>query len=81
MWETIIGGVVTLVVGLFGIWWKNRSDKTKQEELGEQRISNLHHQKNAAAKKAADKRLRQDLPEGKELIDALEEDARRAGRD
>lgn len=81
MWEAVISVIGTIIVGLFGVWWKNRSNKSKEEELGEHKVINLHHQRNAEGKKAADARLREELPEGKDLIDALQDDARRADRD
>lgn len=81
MWEAVISVIGTIIVGLFGVWWKNRTNKSKEEELGEQKVINLHHQRNAEGKKAADARLREELPEGKDLIDALQDDARRADRD
>lgn len=81
MWEAIIGLVGTVLVGVFGVFWKNRSSKTKEETLGEQKVINLHHQRNAAGDAAADDRLREELPKGKDLIDALQDDARRADRD
>jgi hypothetical protein len=81
MWEAVIGLIGTVLVGVFGVFWKNRSNKTKEETLGEQKVINLHHQRNAEGKKAADARLREELPEGKDLIDELQDDARRADRD
>ena len=61
MWEAAISVIGTVIVGLFGVWWKNRSNKSKEEELGEQKVINLHHQRNAEGKKAADARLREEL--------------------
>jgi hypothetical protein len=81
MTEAVIGAIGTIFVGLFGIWWKNRTNKSKEESLGELRINNINHQKNAAGNAAADARLHEELPEGKDLIDALRSDARDADRD
>lgn len=81
MWTAIFGAVATLSVGIFTVWWKNRDANNTDIKLGGMVEKNAAHKMNAAGKAAADKTLGEELPEGKDLIDALKKDANVRYRD
>lgn len=75
MWEAIIGALVTVVVGVFGVWWKNRRSVDPATQYGVEKQRNEAHTQNAKGLKAANEILDDELPKGKDLINALKEDA------
>ena len=80
MWTAIFSAIGTLIVGIFTVWWNNRDVNNTDIKLGGMEEKNAAHKKNAAGKAAADSTLAEKLPEGEDLINALEKDADNADR-